>query len=131
MVGAKRERGLLWRGRRQQGVGRPRKIMLPLLCVSLPTHRTTHITTTHTCDTLHPPLYSKTACGYLPEHTLQAYRLAIDLGVEYIEPDLVLTKDGHLVRAHVMHLPTPFHPSTHPPGMLGNTLGGMATCHEW
>lgn len=39
-----------------------------------------------------------TACGYLPEHTLQAYRLAIDLGVEYIEPDLVLTKDGHLVR---------------------------------
>jgi len=43
-------------------------------------------------------ILSLTACGYLPEHTLQAYRLAIDLGVEYIEPDLVLTKDGHLVR---------------------------------
>lgn len=48
---------------------------------------------------LHAPSQSPTACGYLPEHTLQAYRLAIDLGVEYIEPDLVLTKDGHLVRA--------------------------------
>jgi glycerophosphoryl diester phosphodiesterase len=38
------------------------------------------------------------ASGYLPEHTVQAYRLAIDLGVHYVEPDLVMTKDGHLVR---------------------------------
>jgi len=37
------------------------------------------------------------ASGYLPEHTLQAYRLAIDLFSEYIEPDLVITKDHHLV----------------------------------
>ena len=73
------------------------------------THHTHTRHTTHTHTHTHTP----TACGYLPEHTLQAYRLAIDLGVEYIEPDLVLTKDGHLVRAHPM--PPPIPPPTRPP----------------
>ena len=40
------------------------------------------------------------ASGYLPEHTLQAYRLAISQGAHYIEPDLVLTKDGVLIARH-------------------------------
>jgi glycerophosphoryl diester phosphodiesterase len=40
------------------------------------------------------------ASGYLPEHTLQAYRLAIKLGADYIEPDLVVTKDGFLIARH-------------------------------
>lgn len=40
------------------------------------------------------------ASGYRPEHTLAAYELAIDLGADYIEPDLVPTKDGHLVTRH-------------------------------
>ena len=40
------------------------------------------------------------ASGERPEHTLEAYRLAIDLGADYIEPDLVLTKDGVLVARH-------------------------------
>nr|MBA3441372.1 glycerophosphodiester phosphodiesterase [Pyrinomonadaceae bacterium] len=40
------------------------------------------------------------ASGYRPEHTLAAYRLAIELGVDYIEPDLVATKDGVLVARH-------------------------------
>ena len=40
------------------------------------------------------------ASGYRPEHTLAAYRLAIDLGADYIEPDLVSTKDGVLVARH-------------------------------
>ncbi len=35
-----------------------------------------------------------------PEHTLAAYRLAIAQGADYIEPDLVPTKDGHLVARH-------------------------------
>ncbi|MGK2284597.1 glycerophosphodiester phosphodiesterase [Pedomonas sp. V897] len=35
-----------------------------------------------------------------PEHTLAAYERAIDLGVDYIEPDLVSTKDGVLVARH-------------------------------
>jgi glycerophosphoryl diester phosphodiesterase len=34
------------------------------------------------------------ASGYVPEHSLQAYQLAIDLKTDYIEPDLCLTKDG-------------------------------------
>lgn len=40
------------------------------------------------------------ASGYLPEHTLAAYRLAIRLGADYIEPDVVATKDGVLVARH-------------------------------
>ena len=40
------------------------------------------------------------ASGERPEHTLAAYQLAIDQGANYIEPDLVLTKDGILVARH-------------------------------
>ncbi|MFW6205502.1 MAG: glycerophosphodiester phosphodiesterase family protein, partial [Actinomycetota bacterium] len=40
------------------------------------------------------------ASGYRPEHTLDAYRLAIALGADYIEPDLVMTADGVLVARH-------------------------------
>src|ERR687892_2590772 len=40
------------------------------------------------------------ASGYLPEHTLRSYRLAIKLGADYVEPDLVATKDGVLIARH-------------------------------
>jgi glycerophosphoryl diester phosphodiesterase len=40
------------------------------------------------------------AHGYLPAHTLEGYALAIELGADYIEPDLVATKDGHLIARH-------------------------------
>lgn len=40
------------------------------------------------------------ASGERPEHTLMAYRLAIEEGADFIEPDLVVTKDGHLVVRH-------------------------------
>jgi glycerophosphoryl diester phosphodiesterase len=40
------------------------------------------------------------ASGYLPEHTLASYKRAIELGADYIEPDLVATKDGVLVARH-------------------------------
>ncbi len=40
------------------------------------------------------------ASGYLPEHTLEAYRLAIEQGADFVEPDVVVTKDGHLVARH-------------------------------
>jgi len=40
------------------------------------------------------------ASGYRPEHTLAGYLLAIQLGANYIEPDLVLTKDGQLIVRH-------------------------------
>lgn len=40
------------------------------------------------------------ASGERPEHTLAAYDLAIDQGADYVEPDLVPTKDGVLVARH-------------------------------
>ena len=40
------------------------------------------------------------ASGYRPEHTLAAYRLAVRMNADYIEPDLVSTKDGVLVARH-------------------------------
>ena len=40
------------------------------------------------------------ASGERPEHTIAAYRLAIAQGADFIEPDLVLTKDGVLVARH-------------------------------
>lgn len=49
-----------------------------------------------------PPLViaHRGASGYRPEHTLESYRLAIELGADYIEPDLVATRDGHLIARH-------------------------------
>ena len=40
------------------------------------------------------------ASGHRPEHTLAAYELAARQGADYIEPDLVSTRDGHLVTRH-------------------------------
>ena len=49
-----------------------------------------------------PPLVigHRGASGYLPEHTLDSYRLAIEQGADYIEPDLVMSRDGILVARH-------------------------------
>jgi glycerophosphoryl diester phosphodiesterase len=44
------------------------------------------------------------AAGYLPEHTLASYALAIELGADFIEPDLVATKDGILIARHEPNL---------------------------
>lgn len=40
------------------------------------------------------------ASGYVPEHTLTSYFMAIQQGADYAEPDLVMTKDGVLVARH-------------------------------
>jgi glycerophosphoryl diester phosphodiesterase len=40
------------------------------------------------------------ASGYLPEHTREAYVLAAEQGADFIEPDLVVTKDGVLIARH-------------------------------
>lgn len=40
------------------------------------------------------------ASGHRPEHTLAAYQMAMDLGADFIEPDLVSTKDGYLIARH-------------------------------
>jgi glycerophosphoryl diester phosphodiesterase len=40
------------------------------------------------------------ACGYRPEHTQASYELAIELGADYIETDIVPTRDGVLICRH-------------------------------
>lgn len=40
------------------------------------------------------------ASGYAPEHTLAAYALAIEQGADFVEQDLQVTKDGHLICLH-------------------------------
>lgn len=44
------------------------------------------------------------ASGYLPDHTLEGYALAIELGADYVEPDLVATRDGVLIARHEPNL---------------------------
>ena len=46
------------------------------------------------------------ASGYRPEHTLASYRLAMQMGADFIEPDLVPTKDGVLVARHENEIST-------------------------
>lgn len=46
------------------------------------------------------------ASGYRPEHTLASYKLGIEQGADYIEPDLVMTKDGVFVARHDVYLST-------------------------
>jgi glycerophosphoryl diester phosphodiesterase len=40
------------------------------------------------------------ASGHRPEHTLESYQLAARMGADYIEPDLVSTRDGVLIARH-------------------------------
>ncbi|OLP65785.1 putative glycerophosphoryl diester phosphodiesterase 1 [Bacillus pumilus] len=40
------------------------------------------------------------ASGYAPEHTLAAYQLATKMNADYLELDLQMTKDGHLIVMH-------------------------------
>ncbi|CAJ1941864.1 unnamed protein product [Cylindrotheca closterium] len=44
------------------------------------------------------------ASAHLPEHSLEGYRLALEMGADYVEPDLVATKDGQLIAIHSMDL---------------------------
>jgi glycerophosphoryl diester phosphodiesterase len=54
------------------------------------------------------------ASGYLPEHTLAAYFIAIEQGADYIEPDLVMTRDGVLVARHENEISQTTDVASHP-----------------
>ena len=54
------------------------------------------------------------APGYLPDHTLEGYRLAAELGADFVEPDLVATKDGHLIARHEPNIASTTDVSSHP-----------------
>jgi glycerophosphoryl diester phosphodiesterase len=54
------------------------------------------------------------ASGYRPEHTLAAYALGARMGADYVEPDLVSTKDGVLVARHENEISTTTDVADHP-----------------
>jgi glycerophosphoryl diester phosphodiesterase len=54
------------------------------------------------------------ASGYRPEHTLAGYTLAIEMGADFIEPDLVATQDGVLVARHEPNITNTTDVSTRP-----------------
>lgn len=54
------------------------------------------------------------ASGYRPEHSLAAYRLAIELGADAIEPDIVVSADGVLVLRHENDLSETTDVADHP-----------------
>ena len=89
-----------------------RSAVVALVGVSLPlvaTATATAGTSAGPRTTTRPPVHQlvvpqvvghRGAPGYRPEHTLAGYELAIEMGADYIEPDLVSTKDGVLVARH-------------------------------
>lgn len=66
--------------------------------------------------TSHAPLVlgHRGAAGYRPEHTSAGYRLAAQLGADYLEPDLVPTKDGYLVDRHEPDISQTTDVTSHP-----------------
>jgi glycerophosphoryl diester phosphodiesterase len=67
-------------------------------------------------DAVHLPIVigHRGAAGYRPEHTLASYRLAIELGADFIEPDLVSTKDHVLVARHENDITATTNVADHP-----------------
>lgn len=54
------------------------------------------------------------ASGYRPDHTLASYQLATEMGADFIEPDLVATKDGVLVARHEPNIKDTTDVASHP-----------------
>lgn len=74
------------------------------------------------------------AAGYLPEHTLPGYALAVFQGADFIEPDLVMTKDGQLIARHEPILDETTDVSAHPEFASRRTtkvLDGFAVTAWW
>jgi glycerophosphoryl diester phosphodiesterase len=61
----------------------------------------TELVPPRSCPVAHPIVIAhRGASGERPEHTLASYDRAIEQGADFIEPDLVLTRDGVLVARH-------------------------------
>ena len=67
-------------------------------------------------EPLSPPIViaHRGASGLRPEHTIAAYTLAIEQGADFIEPDLVLTKDNVFVARHENDITGTTNVATHP-----------------
>lgn len=75
------------------------------------------------------------ASAYYPEETLEAYSLAIAMGVDVIEPDIVSTKDGVLIARHDITLATSTNVADHPEFAARKRAGengdGEAVAADW
>jgi glycerophosphoryl diester phosphodiesterase len=74
------------------------------------------------------------ASAYRPEHTLAAYQMAIDMGADYIEPDLVSTRDGVLVARHENEISGTTDVASHPEfadRRATKTIDGRAVTGWW
>lgn len=63
------------------------------------------------------------ASGHAPEHTWAAYELAVEMGADFLEPDLQMTRDGHLVAFHDDTLDRTARPGDPRLGLTGPATG--------
>jgi glycerophosphoryl diester phosphodiesterase len=91
-------------------------IGLVLVCVASGAWISAHRDGVLTSNSKRSPLVigHRGASGYLPEHTLAAYELAIIGGADFIEPDLVSTKDGVLIARHEVDITGTTDVASHP-----------------
>ena len=73
------------------------------------------------------------APGYRPEHTLASYALAIEQGADFVEPDLVSTRDGVLVARHESEIGGTTDVAAHPEfaGRRATKVIGSVTMTGW
>jgi glycerophosphoryl diester phosphodiesterase len=72
--------------------------------------------------------------AYRPEHTIASYTLAIEMGADYIEPDLVFTKDGQLVARHEPDIGATTNVADHPEFVsrqTTRTIDGVVFPNTW
>lgn len=72
--------------------------------------------------------------AYRPEHTIASYTLAIEMGADYVEPDLVFTKDGQLVARHEPDIGATTDVSSHPEfasRQTTRTIDGVVFANTW
>ncbi len=86
-------------------------------------------------DMRRPTIYGhRGAAGYRPEHTLASYRVGARLGADYIEPDLVSTKDHVLVARHEPAIGATTDVADHPEFADRRTtkvIDGVTYANDW
>src|SRR5262245_8394073 len=71
------------------------------------------------------------ASAYAPEHTITAYRLSMVQGVDFVEPDLAVTKDGVLVCLHDDTLERTSNVQAVYPNRFSKEPGGRGNAKRW
>jgi len=82
-------------------VSRPQEKRARQWCAGLVALATACGSTPTTPDRLNAVVIAhRGASGYLPQHTLEAYSVGHEMGADFLEPDLVMCRDGHLICSH-------------------------------